>query len=43
LGALVWGVAHVIGAPLTIVVGAVVVLVCAVLFWMLVPQLRRLS
>ena len=44
LGALWSGaLAHGIGAPLTIVVGAVVVLVCAVLFWILVPQLRRLS
>jgi MFS family permease len=43
LGALWAGaLGHVIGAPLTIVVGAVVVLVFAVLFWTLVPQVRRL-
>ncbi|MFL5802544.1 MAG: MFS transporter [Roseiflexaceae bacterium] len=44
LGALWAGaLAHVIGAPLTIVVGALVVLVCAVLLFILVPQLRRLT
>jgi MFS family permease len=35
--------AHVIGAPLTIVAGALVVLVFAVFIWALVPQVRRLT
>jgi hypothetical protein len=44
LGAL-WagGLAQVIGAPVTVVVSAVVSLGFAVLFWMLVPQVRRLT
>jgi MFS family permease len=33
---------HLIGPPLTIVAGAVVVLVLAVLLWLFVPQIRRL-
>jgi MFS family permease len=43
LGALGAGaLGHVIGAPLTIVVGAVILLVFAGLFWVMAPQLRRL-
>jgi MFS family permease len=44
LGALWAGaLAQFIGAPLTIVVSALVSLLCAVIFWVAVPQLRRLT
>ena len=44
LGALWAGaLAQVIGAPLTIVVSAVIALLCAVFFWVRVPQLRTLE
>ena len=35
--------ARYLGAPLTLILGAAVALVCAALFWVLAPQLRRLS
>ncbi len=44
LGALWAGaLAQYIGAPLTVVVSAVISLLCAVFFWVRVPQLRRLT
>jgi predicted MFS family arabinose efflux permease len=44
LGALWAGaLAQFIGAPLTIVVSALVSLLCAVMFWIAAPQLRRLT
>ena len=44
LGALWSGaLGHVIGAPLTIVVGALIVLGFAVLLWIRMPQVRQLS
>lgn len=44
LGALWSGaLAHEIGAPLTVMFGALVVIICAIWFWLRVPQLRQLS
>jgi hypothetical protein len=44
LGALWSGaLGHVIGAPLAIVVGALIVLGCAVLLWIVMPEVRALS
>jgi predicted MFS family arabinose efflux permease len=44
LGALWAGTAaEFIGAPLTIIVGAAIALLFALLFWVLMPQLRRIT